>query len=67
MVQTRPKLALGESHMTQPFCGAFDIIDTLTNQALTLLYSRPVSALCTLINDFSVRRHVHEELNTALY
>ena len=67
MVQTRPKLTLGEAHVTQPFYSTFDVIDTLTNQVLTLLYSRPISTLHTLTNDYLVRRHAHEELDTASY
>ena len=31
VVQMRPNLTLGAGHKTQPFCGAPDVIDTLTN------------------------------------
>ena len=55
VVQTRPKLALGADYMNQPFYSASDIIDALTNEALVLLYSGPITALNTLINDHSVR------------
>ena len=47
--------------MTQPFYSASDVIDNLTN------YSGPISVLHTLMNDLSVRRHAHEEMNKTLY
>ena len=57
---------MAEGHVTQPLYSTFDVIDTLTNQALMSLYSRSISTLWTLINGYSVRRHLHEELDTAL-